>query len=89
MVLGQCLFAILPLDVPPPRGPLWILGDTFMRKYYVKFDYGAKELGIATSKAYLAAEVLGKKAHADAVGGGEKKQKEEEEQEQAAGAVWV
>jgi hypothetical protein len=46
---GSCIFGMLALDVPAPAGPLWILGDVFMRKYYVKFDVGQKRLGFATS----------------------------------------
>jgi len=44
---GECLFAFTGLDVPAPRGPLWIMGDIFMRKYYCVFDYGNKQMQIA------------------------------------------
>lgn len=46
-VSGQCLFAFTGIDVPAPRGPLWIMGDIFMRKYYCIFDYGNKQMRIA------------------------------------------
>jgi len=44
---GQCLLGLTGLDVPAPAGPLYILGDVFMRAYYVKFDVDNKQLGFA------------------------------------------
>jgi len=47
---GQCVLGMTGMDIPAPAGPLYILGDVFMRKFYVKFDVGQKRLGFATIK---------------------------------------
>jgi len=45
-----CIFGMVGLDVPAPRGPLWILGDPFIRKFYSVFDFGNQKIGFAPSK---------------------------------------
>lgn len=43
----QCKRAFMPLDIQEPRGPLWVLGDLFIRKYFVIFDREQNRIGIA------------------------------------------
>eukprot|EP00397_Hematodinium_sp_SG-2012_P012620 GEMP01012795.1.p1 GENE.GEMP01012795.1~~GEMP01012795.1.p1 ORF type:complete len:794 (+),score=176.34 GEMP01012795.1:32-2383(+) len=49
MYFGYCLLLVMPIDMP-----VWILGDTFMRKYYTVFDWGEKRVGFALSSVHPA-----------------------------------
>merc|ERR1712228_373800 len=45
---GVCILNIQRMDMVTP---FWLLGDVFMRKYYVQFDYGKKRVGFALAAA--------------------------------------
>jgi len=49
-VQGQCISAFMGLDIPEPLGPIWIIGDAFLRRFYTIYDLGNNRVGFANSR---------------------------------------
>jgi len=47
---SSCISSFFPMDMPEPVGPLAILGDSFLRRYYSIYDLGASTVGLAEAK---------------------------------------
>jgi len=44
-----CTLSLMTMDVPPPKGPLFIFGDPLLRKYYTVYDRENLQVGFATA----------------------------------------
>jgi saccharopepsin len=49
-VQGSCISAFMGMDFPEPVGPLAILGDAFLRRWYSIYDLGNDSIGLAKAK---------------------------------------
>lgn len=52
----KCFSGFMPLDVPPPRGPVFILGDLFIRQFYTAFDSAQNQIGFAEAAPNVVSE---------------------------------
>jgi len=49
-VQGSCISTFTAMDIPEPTGPLAILGDAFLRRWYSVYDLGNNSVGLAKAK---------------------------------------
>jgi len=47
---SSCRLALMPLDLPPPNGPLFIFGIPFLQKYYSVYDWENARVGFAVAR---------------------------------------
>jgi len=45
----ECYPAFMAIDVPPPRGPIFVFGEYFLRKYYTVFDRDNNVIGLSVA----------------------------------------
>jgi len=45
-----CEVSLMPLDVPPPKGPLFVFGIPFMEKFYTVYDNVNRQVGFAVAR---------------------------------------
>eukprot|EP00930_Biecheleria_cincta_P097653 TRINITY_DN89356_c0_g1_i1.p1 TRINITY_DN89356_c0_g1~~TRINITY_DN89356_c0_g1_i1.p1 ORF type:complete len:416 (+),score=52.23 TRINITY_DN89356_c0_g1_i1:112-1248(+) len=46
----SCSLALMSLDVPPPKGPLFVFGIPFLQKYYTVYDHENLRVGFAVAQ---------------------------------------
>ena len=47
---GSCSLSLMSLDVPPPKGPLFVFGIPFLQKYYTVYDHENMRVGFAVAQ---------------------------------------
>jgi hypothetical protein len=47
---SSCSLSLMELDVPPPKGPLFVFGIPFLQKFFTVYDHANDKVGFATAK---------------------------------------
>lgn len=47
---SSCSISMMTLDVPPPKGPLFIFGDPFLRRFLTIYDRDGPKVGFAVAQ---------------------------------------
>merc|ERR1719231_2254238 len=46
----ECDLSLMSLDVPPPKGPLFVFGIPFLQKFFTVYDHANSQVGFAIAK---------------------------------------
>jgi len=49
----ECQMAFMPIEVPAPRGPIFVFGEYFLRKFYTVFDRDRNLIGFSLANHNL------------------------------------
>jgi len=47
---NSCRVSLMQLDVPPPKGPLFVFGIPFLQRFYSVYDHANDRVGFASAK---------------------------------------
>ncbi|CAD7937694.1 unnamed protein product [Amoebophrya sp. A25] len=47
---SSCELSLMELDVPPPKGPIFVFGDPFLRRFLTVYDKDGPRVGFAVAK---------------------------------------
>jgi len=47
---GHCEISLMPLDVPPPQGPLFVFGIPFLQRFYTVYNKAERKIGFAVAR---------------------------------------
>lgn len=47
---STCQVSLMSLDVPPPKGPLFVFGIPFLQKFFTVYDHAKNRVGFAVAK---------------------------------------
>eukprot|EP00928_Gymnodinium_smaydae_P072049 TRINITY_DN55488_c0_g1_i1.p1 TRINITY_DN55488_c0_g1~~TRINITY_DN55488_c0_g1_i1.p1 ORF type:complete len:459 (+),score=25.28 TRINITY_DN55488_c0_g1_i1:63-1379(+) len=46
----NCALSLMTLDIPPPKGPIFVFGIPFLQRFYSVYDFANKRVGFALAK---------------------------------------
>lgn len=77
---GNCQLSLMELDVPPPKGPIFVFGDPFLRRFLTIYDKDGPSVGFAVARQEDGTDTSVLMGTVDRNGGGMRKHRHEEDE---------